>query len=151
MQIDELTFASILALTVVLGAGAHAAATKIAWTWDMKLEAVNAAPKIHKILFENDRLRLLEVTIHAGEQEPMHGHQYPSVFAFDAPQPNMENEQLDGSKAVVNQLFMDGDLPQCRSMPVQPPHRVTINDSFQQHFYRLEFKKVDGADILKRP
>ena len=31
-------------------------------TWDPELDAVKAAPKHHKVLFENDRVRVLEVT-----------------------------------------------------------------------------------------
>ena len=32
-------------------------------TWDPALDAVAAAPKNHKVIFENDRLRVLEVTL----------------------------------------------------------------------------------------
>ena len=32
-------------------------------TWDLALDAVAAAPAHHKVLFENDRLRVLEVTL----------------------------------------------------------------------------------------
>ena len=29
----------------------------------------------------------------------------------------------------------------------QPPHQITNIDSFPQHFYRMEFKKIDGDAI----
>jgi hypothetical protein len=106
--------------------------------------------KIHKVLFENDHLRLLEVTIHSGEKEPMHGHKYPSVFAYDAPQPSLENEVLEGKKSQVPRTPADTDFPSCRTMGVQAPHSVKITDSFQQHFYRLELKKMDGNDIMSK-
>ena len=32
-------------------------------TWDASLDAVIAAPKHHKVLFENERLRVLDVTL----------------------------------------------------------------------------------------
>ena len=32
-------------------------------TWDPALDAVTAAPDHHKVLFENDQLRVLEVTL----------------------------------------------------------------------------------------
>jgi hypothetical protein len=32
-----------------------------AFTWDPALDAVIAAPKHHKVLFENERLRVLEI------------------------------------------------------------------------------------------
>ena len=40
-------------------------------TWDPALDAVVAAPKHHKVIFENERLRVLEVTLeHEGAQFP---------------------------------------------------------------------------------
>ena len=29
----------------------------------------------------------------------------------------------------------------------QPPHQITNVDTFPQHFYRMEFKKIDGDAI----
>jgi predicted RNA-binding protein YlqC (UPF0109 family) len=49
-------------------------------TWDLALDAVAAAPKHHKVLFENDRLRVLEVTL-----EPEDGK--GSLVVHMAPQP----------------------------------------------------------------
>jgi predicted metal-dependent enzyme (double-stranded beta helix superfamily) len=52
---------------------------------DNKLDAVIAAPKSHKILLENDRVRVLEVVIQPGEKEPAHTHSLPSVMHVDEP------------------------------------------------------------------
>ena len=38
-------------------------------TWAQELDAVTAAPKNHKVLFENDRLRVLEVILEPSEEE----------------------------------------------------------------------------------
>ena len=38
-------------------------------TWDPALDAVIAAPKHHKVLFENDRLRVLEVTLESNDKK----------------------------------------------------------------------------------
>lgn len=151
MNIRTGTFAAAVLLAAVTGALAQSQASKLKWTWDDKLEAVNAAPTIHKVLYENDHIRLLEVTIHAGEKEPMHGHKYPSVFAFDAPQPAMDNELLSGGTTHIGRTQMDTDFPACRTMGVQAPHSVKITDTFQQHFYRLEFKHIDDKEILNKP
>ena len=35
-------------------------------TWDPELDAVKAAPKHHKFIFENERVRVLEVTLELG-------------------------------------------------------------------------------------
>jgi len=48
-----------------------------------ELDAVAAAPPNHRVLFENERLRVLEVILEPGEEEPVHHHRWPSVFVFD--------------------------------------------------------------------
>lgn len=50
-----------------------------------KLDAVIAAPNSHKILFENDMVRVLEVTIEQGVKETMHIHGLPSVMIMTNP------------------------------------------------------------------
>ncbi len=52
-------------------------------TWDPALDAVVAAPKHHKVIFENERLRVLEVSLEPNDEEPTHHHRWPSVFVFD--------------------------------------------------------------------
>jgi hypothetical protein len=151
MKMSGGIFAATILSAALAGAVSWAQAPKLKWIWDDKLDAVIAAPKIHKVLFENDHVRLLEVTIHAGEKEPMHGHRYPSVFALDAPQPALDNEELDGKMSHAPRSPVDVDFPICRTMGVQAPHSVKITDTFQQHFYRLEFKKIDGKDIVDKP
>ena len=44
-------------------------------------DAVQAAPNSHKVVFENEFVRVLEVTVPApGMTEPMHHHRWPSFF-----------------------------------------------------------------------
>ena len=50
------------------------------WQWADSLDAVKAAPGSHKVLFENEKIRILEVTVDPYGFEPMHTHRYPSVM-----------------------------------------------------------------------
>ena len=50
------------------------------WIWADSLDAVKAAPKNHHVLFENDKIRILEVILNPYEYESMHVHRYPSVM-----------------------------------------------------------------------
>jgi hypothetical protein len=44
-------------------------------------DAVQAAPNSHRVIFENAFVRVLEVTMPPpGKTEPMHHHQWPSLF-----------------------------------------------------------------------
>ena len=50
-----------------------------------KFDAPIAAAKTHKILFENDKVRILEVHIPAGVKEPLHEHPYKSITIIESP------------------------------------------------------------------
>src|ERR1700721_2786222 len=44
-------------------------------------DAVQAAPNSHRVVFENEFVRVLEITMPApGMTEPMHHHRWPSFF-----------------------------------------------------------------------
>lgn len=50
-----------------------------------KLDAVIVAPDSHKVLFENDKIRVLEVIIESGKKEPEHIHGLSSVMIVTLP------------------------------------------------------------------
>ena len=50
--------------------------------WPKDQDAVISAKRNHKILLENDSVRVLEVTVLPGETEAVHHHQWPSVLYF---------------------------------------------------------------------
>jgi quercetin dioxygenase-like cupin family protein len=47
---------------------------------DDLLDALTAAPKHHKLLFENEYVRVLDTTVGPGETVPMHTHEWQSVL-----------------------------------------------------------------------
>ena len=55
------------------------------WPWPDTLDAVVAAPGSHRVVFENERTRVLEVMIGTGQREPTHTHRWPSVMLVDRP------------------------------------------------------------------
>ena len=50
------------------------------WPWPDSLDAVIAAPRHHKLMFENECVRILEVRIPAGDFVPVHTHRWPSAI-----------------------------------------------------------------------
>lgn len=44
-----------------------------------ELDGVAAAPDHHRVLFENDAVRVLETTIRVGDRTPLHSHLTPTV------------------------------------------------------------------------
>ena len=50
------------------------------WQSIDSLDALIAAPNHHKLLFENERVRVLYTSIPAGDKVPVHTHRWPSVL-----------------------------------------------------------------------
>lgn len=70
IKAQKLFISTILLVTVVLVLGNLAAAQ----------DPVKVAPNQYKLLFENDRVRVLEVTLEAGESIVSHSH--PDHFVY---------------------------------------------------------------------
>ena len=47
--------------------------------WPAELDALIAAPEHHRLLLENDRVRVLDTEIGPGERTPLHTHRWPAV------------------------------------------------------------------------
>ena len=48
--------------------------------WPNELDALIAAPRHHKLLFENDAVRVLDTGIAPGETTPLHNHCWPATL-----------------------------------------------------------------------
>jgi quercetin dioxygenase-like cupin family protein len=44
------------------------------------LDAMTAAPDHHTVLFENDRVRVLDTRLGPGERTPVHAHEWPAAL-----------------------------------------------------------------------
>ena len=114
--------------------------------WDPALDAVTAAPKHHKVLFENERLRVLEVTIEGQDEEPVHHHRWSSVFVLDQLQGPVHDIAPDGAPLPPNRDIMkaieDWNGKGCLvvHMAPQPPGRVRNASNKVIHGVRVEMK-----------
>jgi hypothetical protein len=114
--------------------------------WDPALDAVAAAPKHHKVLFENDNLRVLEVTLPHEDEEPVHHHRWPSVFVFDQVGGPIHDVAPDGTPLPPNRDVMqaiqqwDGKGCLVVRMAPQPAGRVFNASGKTVHGIRIEMK-----------
>ena len=115
--------------------------------WDPALDAVIAAPDQHKVLFENESLRVLEVTLHPDQEEPTHHHRWHSVFVFDQVQGPVHDMAPDGTRLPPNRDVMravdtwDGRGCLAVHMAPQPAGRVLNASGKTVHGIRVEMKK----------
>jgi len=115
-------------------------------SWDPALDAVAAAPANHKVVYENDHLRVLEVILEPGEEEPLHHHRWPSVFVFDQVQGPIHDYAPDGTQLPPNRDVMkalakwDGRGCLVVEMAPQPLGRVFNGSTKAVHGIRVEMK-----------
>ena len=116
--------------------------TAEATSWPPDLDAVKAAPANHKVIFESDELRVLEVTVRPGEREPLHHHRWPSVMVLHK-RPVLKNYDKDGAEIKPGAGSpTPADLPFVARLPAQAAHAVHVLDAQPFHAIRVEFKKL---------
>jgi hypothetical protein len=54
--------------------------TSASWPWPDDLDAMIAAPGFHTVLFENDRVRVLDGRVPPGATVPVHTHRWGGVL-----------------------------------------------------------------------
>lgn len=110
--------------------------------WPKDQDAVISAKKNHKLLLENDSVRVLEVTILPGETEAVHHHQWPSVLYF------MDAGDFIDRDGRGNIIFDTRKLPEPLKFPLtmwkspEAPHSVkNLSKTKKIRLIRVEIKK----------
>ncbi len=104
--------------------------------WRPELDATVAAPENHKVLLENEEVRVLEVSIAPGTRERLHVHRYPSVIYLES-SPHLIEHLQDGSSRDL------GVRPKgVRWLPIAQGHYLENVDTFPLHAIRIELKKA---------
>ncbi|HNP68995.1 MAG TPA: nuclear transport factor 2 family protein [Aequorivita sp.] len=111
--------------------------------WPLELDAVIAAPKNHKILLENDKVRVLEVTMAPGEKEALHHHRWPSVLYIQ------EADDFVDYDGDGNVIFDSRQIPEPLPMPYtmykdpEAPHSVVnLSETKPIRLIRVEMKEA---------
>lgn len=106
--------------------------------WTPQNDALVAAPQHHKMLFENEEVRVLEVTVPPGVREPLHAHRYPSVLYYISAA--HLKEYSPGMPGVDRGTKSDGGVIFLR---VGPPHQMeNLEMTKPLRAIRVELKKA---------
>ena len=117
----------------------NSAHSKEACPW-AEVDAVKAAPGNHKVIFENEHVRVLEVTTAPHSKEPIHAHCWPSTLYV---QQVGESIDRDASGKILfdsRQLKEKPKVPFVLWNPPQPPHSVENLDDVPTKLIRIENK-----------
>src|SRR5215204_2066131 len=105
------------------------------------LDAVIAAPAQHKVIFENERLRIVEFKVKPGEFVPVHTHRWASInyvlklgdfLSYDA-DGNLKLDSRTGKTDIKQGAVFE--LP-----PFPPPHAVENVGDGEMHAISVELK-----------
>ena len=118
--------------------------------WPPEWDAVAAAPDNHRVLLENDHVRVLEVTVGPGEVEPVHHHRWPSVLHITA-MGDFVDRSADG-EVLLDTRQLDAPLPVPFTMWKEPeaPHTVeNLSRTQPIRLVRVDLK-TGGAGLAAR-
>jgi hypothetical protein len=107
--------------------------------WPEEIDALRAAPKHHRLLFENDRVRVLDTRIVPGDTVPLHTHCWPAVhhvvgwsdFVRRDEHGVVQVDTRDKSAVVAGTVLWSGPLP---------PHTLENVGSAELHVISTELK-----------
>lgn len=117
-----------------------AAGAKGACAWPKSVDAIVAAPGNHRVLLENDQVRVLDVVVAPHTKEPVHAHCAPSVLHF------LEAGDFVDYDANGKVLFDTRTLKTPLSFPLtmwkgpEAPHTVENLSDKPIHLIRVELK-----------
>ncbi|HEY9168878.1 MAG TPA: hypothetical protein VIN72_05275 [Lutibacter sp.] len=109
--------------------------------WSANLDAVIAVPDNHKILMENEKVRVLEVTLSPGETEEVHHHRWPSVLYIQEAG-NFIDYDGDGNIIMDSrQIKPPLKFPMTRWKDAEAPHSVkNLSKTISIRLIRVEMK-----------
>lgn len=99
-------------------------------------DAVTAAPGTHKLLIDNETIRILDVNLPPGASEPVHSRAWPAILISDTPRP--------GAPPQVRNF-------ESRWQEAQGPEKVTASGKTPVHYLEIDLKKGDCVAVKDPP
>jgi hypothetical protein len=111
-----------------------------AWPWPDSLDAMIAAPQYHKLLLENERVRVLDTVIPVGDIVPVHTHRWPALYytiaAGDFIRRDGDGKVLFDSRTVPGMLSTSA----ATFIECLPPHSVENVSPSEIYLISVEIK-----------
>lgn len=85
------------------------------------MDGVIAAPDHHKVVFENERIRLVELNIAPGETVPMHTHRWASVNYLIEPSDFLSIAENGDVRVDSRELTSGNEAGSVVAIPAFPP------------------------------
>jgi mannose-6-phosphate isomerase-like protein (cupin superfamily) len=113
------------------------------WPWPDALDAVVAAPAQHRVLLENDRVRVLDTTIAPGERTPVHTHRWPAVH-YVVSWGDFVRRDAEDNVLVDSRSAAASTLPEALWSEPLPPHSLENVGATPIRIISTELKTLPG-------
>ena len=129
-------------------------------------DAVAIAPDAHKVLIDNETIRILDVNLPAGSREPAHSQVWPAILIIDTPrpgappevrnfesrwqQPRAVDQGGNSGKTPVHYMEIDlkkGDCAAVKNPPLPPTDGVVIHDPTIKVPFENEYVRVLEIEV----
>ena len=108
--------------------------------WPDELDALTAAPAHHRLLLENDQVRVLDTRIGPGDAVPVHTHRWPSVHYVLSSAQFVRRDADDQVLLDTRTLEQPFELPPVVGSEPLPPHSFENVDTTEIHLISVEVK-----------
>jgi len=116
------------------------------WVWPDSLDAMRAAPENHKLVYEDNDVRVLAVMLDGKKSEPIHTHKWKSIMWISK---SIVPCKIDNYKKDDNGKLVKSDSILIKEMPInlgqligpEGPTSITNLGSESGVAYRVEFKR----------
>jgi hypothetical protein len=114
------------------------------------LDAVRAAGEYHRILFENEHVRVLEVRIKPGQIVPVHTHRWPAAVYVISASDFLRRDENGNLLFDSRTAGPPPATPAAQWTGPLPPHSVENIGSADIHLIITELKEQPKADSSRR-
>lgn len=108
------------------------------WPYADSLDALIAAPLHHRLLMENERVRVLETRIPPGDKTPIHTHRWPSVLYTASASDFLRYDEQ--GKIITDSRMGTRPASPAAWVPPMAPHAVENIGTAEIHLINVEWK-----------
>ena len=121
-------------------AGQGDAKTSATWPWPDSLDALQAAPNHHRLVLENEHVRVLDTRIAPGETVPLHTHRWPAVLHLQSWSDFVRRDEKGHVLLDTRGKPPPASLPLTIWSPAFPPHTLENVGTADLHALSVEIK-----------
>jgi hypothetical protein len=122
------------------GRASETASAKAECLWTSAQDAIQAAPQNHRVVLENDKVRVLDVIVPPHTKENVHAHCWPSVLYITAAGKYIDYDANGKVLFDSRSLAAAPPLPMTIWKDPEAPHAVENLDDKPLHLVRVELK-----------